>query len=655
MLSDTQRRARAYWRIGSLWSWAEWRHGFYQFLSLGSWRSLSGLGPVGRRCLAIGQDCVAAKRCSRKAKVCLAYRVVSLLLMRPVFGLGLAITMFIKYMNYSTNPFWCIVDSSSGGWNKTGLGLGVLALIEYAYRPLDLFPAPPLRADGDEKKNDRQPSRKPSKMQRTAIILGLGSFVHLVQTFLSDSGTIIAWTWTGYPITGPTLHPFAGLVIAMACVGTTSTMGKLAELPAWGVVGSFGALALYVFPDFTGYFGGLAVTLYLSALIPSFFRYASVGPFSSTWGHALLVNCLIDVISVVTTAYAFVPLGWLVRERTDLVLIFTISCIEWGRWAGRQLSLPSDERLALRSRLRISRTSRWTLLSSLTISALAVSASYRKMPTSQPELYYPDHRQFTAGIWTVHFGIDEPGRDSQWRMLDLVRDMKVDVLGLLETDLHRFVYGNRDLTRAISEELGYYVDLGPGPNKHTWGAALLSKFPILNSTHHLLPSPHGELAPAIHATLDIHGEHINVFVSHNGQFEDALDRELQTTEIARLLRETEEQPTVFLGYLVTKPHAKRPSPYQILMEDGKMNDIEKADKWRWCEYIAFRGVWRVAYARVHESDISDTELQVNNVFLPLGRRETDSIRWASSCSRVPVTRSTTSQTRRRTGTLGRRM
>jgi hypothetical protein len=31
---------------------------------------------------------------------------------------------------------------------------------------------------------------------------------------------------------------------------------------------------------------------------------------------------------------------------------------------------------------------------------------------------------------------------------------------------------------------------------------------------------------------------------------------------------------------------------------------------RWCEYIAFRGLWRVGYARVHEGTISDTELQV---------------------------------------------
>lgn len=74
------------------------------------------------------------------------------------------------------------------------------------------------------------------------------------------------------------------------------------------------------------------------------------------------------------------------------------------------------------------------------------------------------------------------------------------------------------MTQYLAEDLGMYVDYGPGPNKHTWGAAMLSKFPIINSTHHLLPSPRGELAPAIHATLDVYGQMIDVIVSHNGTF-----------------------------------------------------------------------------------------------------------------------------------------
>lgn len=43
------------------------------------------------------------------------------------------------------------------------------------------------------------------------------------------------------------------------------------------------------------------------------------------------------------------------------------------------------------------------------------------------------------------------------------------------------------------------------------------QFPIISTKHHLLPSPHGELAPAIEAVLDVHGTEVLVLVSHNGQ------------------------------------------------------------------------------------------------------------------------------------------
>jgi hypothetical protein len=39
-----------------------------------------------------------------------------------------------------------------------------------------------------------------------------------------------------------------------------------------------------------------------------------------------------------------------------------------------------------------------------------------------------------------------------------------------------------------------------------------------------------------------------------------------------------------------------------------MNDIEPDDHDRWCEYIAFRGVNRVGYARISRGTITDTEV-----------------------------------------------
>ena len=56
--------------------------------------------------------------------------------------------------------------------------------------------------------------------------------------------------------------------------------------------------------------------------------------------------------------------------------------------------------------------------------------------TPAPASAHARARILNAGIWTVHFGIDNKGRDSQRGMRDLFRDMDLDIVGLLETDLH---------------------------------------------------------------------------------------------------------------------------------------------------------------------------------------------------------------------------
>jgi hypothetical protein len=72
------------------------------------------------------------------------------------------------------------------------------------------------------------------------------------------------------------------------------------------------------------------------------------------------------------------------------------------------------------------------------IAIVALLAPLRKSPPPAP-VPAPAHaraRIFNAGIWAVHFGIDNTGRDSQRRMRDLFHDLDLDVVGLLETDLH---------------------------------------------------------------------------------------------------------------------------------------------------------------------------------------------------------------------------
>lgn len=116
----------------------------------------------------------------------------------------------------------------------------------------------------------------------------------------------------------------------------------------------------------------------------------------------------------------------------------------------------------------------------LSLSAFAACAFSLFLAGPNPLPYKSGSRILNAGIWTVHFGIDNKGRDSQKGMTTLIkwvevlhaskyvnssfdRDLELDIVGLLETDLHvsllffsknaklitaatkRIPFGNRDL------------------------------------------------------------------------------------------------------------------------------------------------------------------------------------------------------------------
>ena len=58
------------------------------------------------------------------------------------------------------------------------------------------------------------------------------------------------------------------------------------------------------------------------------------------------------------------------------------------------------------------------------------------------------------------------------------------------------------------------------------------------------------------------------------------------------------------------------APYEIMVTDGRVHDIDKDDMDRWCEYIFYRGLYRTAYARISRGSVTDTELQVGQFAVP---------------------------------------
>ncbi|KAH7912023.1 Frag1/DRAM/Sfk1 family-domain-containing protein [Hygrophoropsis aurantiaca] len=528
-----------------------------------------------------------------------------------IMGLGLILSSLSKHANHSNNPVWPMVNEELGGYNKTGILLAICALIELYTRP-PMSPTPTAQAENTPK----EIISKPKANSWLSASLALGSLLFTLHCLLSDSSTIIAWSWSGYDNghpKGPLPHLYGSVTLIAQAAGLLTCMilpATAVTHPLWFLYGSTSAYVMYRHRDWLGFAGGLNTVVFFMSIIPTVMsNAASEEKVGRTYFVASLVVIILYLANVWTVAYAFVPGGAYLRERTDLVLLAQFLALAPAfKWS---FKITHNTPLHLPSSIK-QRT--YALLSLLSLSSVLISLY--KWPILGPTPYKVGTRIFNAGIWTVHFGIDNVGHDSQRRIRDVIRDMQLDVVGLLETDLHRTVYGNRDLTRVIVEELGYYVDLGPGPNMHTWGAALLSKFPIISSHHHLLPSPNGELAPAIEAVLNIYGTEVTVVVSHNGQEEDPLDRELQSRELARIMAESYPKPVVFLGYVVTKPGASRPAPYDILVNDGRVHDIDPHDLDRWCEYVMYRGLYRTAYARVSRGIVTDTELQIGQFVLP---------------------------------------
>lgn len=201
-----------------------------------------------------------------------------------------------------------MVDENSGGYNKTGLVLALLALLEYSIRS-----RPTLIHKGST----------PSS-HWLAPALALGSLIFALHNILMDSSTLIAWSWTGYPIKGPVPHLHGSLTLVIQCLGLLLPAvlpSRLFHHPLWFSYGLAGAYTMYQYRDWLGYIGGLNLSIFLMSILPSTFRQtaeAAVGRLGRTYFVVFLVVCLLYLASVWTVAYAFVPGGVYLRERTDL-------------------------------------------------------------------------------------------------------------------------------------------------------------------------------------------------------------------------------------------------------------------------------------------------------------------------------------------------
>lgn len=239
---------------------------------------------------------------------------------------------------------WSFIPGRSGGYNKTGIALSLLALLEFATRPasniLAAEPSGRTSSANTVPKGDKAKAptvsasnAKPSSNHWLTAAIPLGSLVFTLHNMISDSSTLIAWSWTGYTNgkpNGPLPHLHGSFTLLAQCLGLLIPIslssygdagvdGNILAHPLWFLVGCGSSFVVYQYRNWVGYSGGLALAVFLMSITPLVMQRATLtGKVARTYTTAFFVAIVLNLASIFTVAYAFVPGGNIVRERTDV-------------------------------------------------------------------------------------------------------------------------------------------------------------------------------------------------------------------------------------------------------------------------------------------------------------------------------------------------
>ncbi|TFF98298.1 MAG: hypothetical protein EU541_07015 [Promethearchaeota archaeon] len=124
--------------------------------------------------------------------------------------------------------------------------------------------------------------------------------------------------------------------------------------------------------------------------------------------------------------------------------------------------------------------------------------------------------------YNIQQGVDANGEKGYDKQLEVIKSVDPDILGLQESDTARISGGNSDVVRYFASRLpGYYYSFyGPRTTTGTYGAAILSKFPIYFAKTFFTYSNVDEIGTT-QVLISVGGTNFNVFVNHPAGSDEA--------------------------------------------------------------------------------------------------------------------------------------
>lgn len=324
--------------------------------------------------------------------------------------------------------------------------------------------------------------------------------------------------------------------------------------------------------------------------------------FSSNVAPGLLVmlsllayQILFPAINIWISAWCFVPFGGqYMRHRISQYFGITLAFVGLG-YMKRSRSIRLPEKVVIFVFLLT------TLLFVPIVSQRSVN--WQNYDNNAPK------SPINAAVWAVRFGYDNRGWNNFEAAKDLLVKLNFNVISLVETDMMRFFNGNRDFVEYLENTMNFYTDYGPSSLNDTWGCSLVSAFPIVRADHVVLPSPEGETACLIDATLNATGKLVDIINVHIGNTQHFWDRVQQIDDIVQRVKAKAavNRPTILLGYLTTH---KMSALYNALIRAGLSDSLpDSSTSDRYCLYHLYMNLKASKLQRVQGHGISDTELQ----------------------------------------------